>query len=164
LALHLKALRDLASDTGNRILDIRADIRRVEKRAGEVIARGKKEGRKRPPDDPLAAVGKEAKALLKRLGEIESSLRTTPRTRGVIDRTSYAMGKIGFAARMLNSSREKPTAAQLAYVAEAEASLKTAVEQLNVFAGERLNAFRTMAEDAGLGLLASGAPLKMPAR
>ena len=112
--------------------------------------------------DAHKELAKEGKRLKKELEKLEARLWEGPDTKGILP-PDDAMSQIQNARRFLGSSWDRPTPAQTAYLAEAEATLQAVLAEVNKFFAEDLPAFRKQLQDSDLRLLQELPPLEIPA-
>ena len=96
---------------------------------------------------------KAARDLRKKLDTVEKKLYTPSSTRGIIDESGVAFSQADIARRSIESSWDRPTAAQLVALEQAEALAKTALAEVDRVWAEDVAAFRQRVEAAGIGLL-----------
>jgi photosystem II stability/assembly factor-like uncharacterized protein len=108
--------------------------------------------------DAHKELGKEAGKLKQAIEKLQGRLWPGDEVRG-IPPVDDALSQIQTAQWLLSSTFDRPTAAQTAYLAEAETTLKAAVAEVNKFLAEDLAAFRKKLQESDLRLLPELPPL-----
>ncbi len=108
--------------------------------------------------DAHKELAKEAGKLKKGLEKLEARLWQGTDTKG-IPPPDDALSQIQTVQWLLSSTYDPPTAAQTAYLAEAEATLRAALAEVNKFLAEDLAAFRKKLQESDLRLLQELPPL-----
>jgi ABC-type Zn2+ transport system substrate-binding protein/surface adhesin len=111
--------------------------------------------------DAHKELAKEAGKLKKELEKLEARLWQGTDTKG-IPPPDDALSQITTVQWLLSSTWDPPTAAQAAYLAEAEATLRAALAETNKFLAEDLAAFRKKLQESDLRLLQELPPLEIP--
>jgi hypothetical protein len=146
--MRVGALNDRAVTAIERILRTKGDI-------GVVLGRLKATSgsASQVKDDPeTAALRKSATALQRRLETAERLFWEPPNTKGIIDDSKMALSRIEYAEGSLSSTWDAPTAAQLAYVERAEATLAAAEAELTKLYSEDVARFRDAVRAAKIDL------------
>lgn len=145
------ALNDRAVDAALRIRRTRDDVSALEerlRRRNETL-RDPAERRK-ANDSPLA---KDAKALKKKLTDLEAKLWSPPEEAGIVGPNRIA-SELRQATGAITSSWAPPSPTQLETLRQAEAKLTAYLAELDAFFAKDVAAFREKAAKEGLGLLA----------
>ncbi|MBW8877019.1 MAG: hypothetical protein JF614_18800 [Acidobacteria bacterium] len=129
--------------------------RRERERNAGVMESG---GGGRPADDPDRALGKAARDLQKKLGEVERRLWVPPDTKGLVLDES-ALARVENAGRSLDSTWDRPSPTALANLDLAETQTKAVLADLNKLFAEDVPAFRQKVADAKLDLLGPQEPI-----
>jgi len=109
-------------------------------------------------DLPLVSDGEK---LLSGLGELEKALWQPETTVGIVAETDAA-AKVAYVQGYLGSSWDPPNATHLEYLKQARQQTASAIEAVNRFYLERVEAFRAKVEQDGPKLLPALAPLPVP--
>jgi len=155
--LRAGGLQETLAEAIVRLRDVRDDIAVVERK---VRARRDGEDGEQGPEEK--ALLERATALATRADEVEKLFWVPPGTKGIVD-LGDARGKIRRALGALQSAWDPPTPAQLRLLAEAEASLGTALEALAGFLADDVAGFRDEAAKAGVALFPATEPPRLPA-
>lgn len=144
------ALQEQLSDGITRLRAVRDDLAVVR---GKLRRNGEGDNHT-TPDEARKRLLAQADALDKRVGELEKLFWVPPGTKGIVD-LGDARSKVRRVLGALQSSWEAPTAAQLAYLQEAEISAHGAMTALHDFVASEVTAFRTAVSAAGVGLFST---------
>ncbi|GAB4376419.1 MAG: hypothetical protein Kow0062_16640 [Acidobacteriota bacterium] len=142
------ALSERLAAAVSAIDELRADAAALRRKAG---ARWPRRLRSDPPAPERKEIEDAARALDKRLDEVERLVWTPPDAQGIFA-PHHAWGRLSRALMMLRSSWGPPTAAQLAYLARAERATGEALEALAAVDDDAA-ALRELAARHGLALL-----------
>jgi len=104
-------------------------------------------------DAPFADVKTQAGELKTRLGELEERFRVPPKTKGIVYSRDKVGSRLGIAGFYLGSTYDAPSSTAQTYIRMGEASLDSALDEVNSVLQEDLPALRRAASEAGLGLL-----------
>jgi len=137
-----------------RIDRARSDVKTI------VTLIGKQPGAKE--NESLQVLEKQAKRVRKGLDDLEKRFRVPPETRGVEYDDDRVTGRIEMAEYYVGSAPHAPGPTALAYVEAARVTLENALAELNAFMEAEVAALRSAVEEAGVGLLESAEPLRMP--
>jgi hypothetical protein len=137
-------------------------VRRAAADVDTVLARSKpdKEGADPAADEAYKALDREGKRLKKELEKLESRLWELPDAKGILP-PDDAQAQIEYAEEAISSSWDRPTPAQLAYLNQAETTLRAALADLNRFFAQDLAAFRAKVKATELQLLPELPPLEV---
>jgi hypothetical protein len=144
----LRGLQESLVAAIDRIAAARADIDIVQKKLDAADKKRQGEG-----EDPHRDLKKAARDLKKKLDTMEKTLYTPASTKGIVDDSDVAFSQADFARRSLESSWDRPNAAQLAALDRAEATAKTALAEVDRLWAEDVAAFRKLVEGAKIELL-----------
>jgi photosystem II stability/assembly factor-like uncharacterized protein len=104
-----------------------------------------------PSDEPHPLVSR-AQGLKKKLEAMEKRLWTPPKTKGIVAETDV-WSKIGYPLYSLQSSWHAPTAAQLAYLDQAESLMNGVLADVDKLFAEDVAKFREEVAKEGIALL-----------
>ncbi|HVR43896.1 MAG TPA: hypothetical protein VMS56_10700 [Thermoanaerobaculia bacterium] len=152
--LRIGELQEKTAEAITRIIRTRGDIDAVSAKLS--AASESKDGDRGAEPDPLV---KEGADLSRQLSAIERMLWVPPRTKGIVDTSQVAWTRLGRAASSIASSWDAPTAAQMAYLAEAEAILAKGIAELDRFFAEQMPPYRERVRASGVVLLEEYPPL-----
>jgi photosystem II stability/assembly factor-like uncharacterized protein len=151
------AVADAIARIGAAKDDVKVVLAKLDARRKE-RERNAPDGDGKPADDPDKALGKAARGLQKKLGEMERRLWVPPDTKGlVLDET--ALARIENAGRSLDSTWDRPSPTALANLDQAETQTKAALADLNKLFTEDVAAFRQKVADARIDLLGPQEPI-----
>ncbi|MGA7616566.1 MAG: hypothetical protein WBX15_15445 [Thermoanaerobaculia bacterium] len=111
--------------------------------------------------DDVKALRKAAAALTTRLGKVEHEVWIPPKTKGILAEKD-AMSKISGAMWAMSSSWDRPTPAQLDYLARARQILEKALKDVNEVLTKDVPQFRDEVGKAGIALFQPQQPITMP--
>lgn len=161
------ALQTAAVEAVTRILGARKDIEALKRIADDLrkAERAEENGEEpaadeEPPADRFTPFFDAAKAAETALAEAERQIRRPPDTKGIPADTD-AMSKVSRARFSVASHFDRPTPAQLAYLAEAERAMAAAIETVNTAFAEKVAAVRAVAESSDLTPLRVEQPVRI---
>jgi photosystem II stability/assembly factor-like uncharacterized protein len=144
----IRGLQEALVEATDRITAARADIDVVQKKLAAADKKRKGEG-----EDPHRDLKKAARELKTKIETAEKKLYTAPGTKGIIDESGVAFEQVDSARRSIETSWDRPNAAQLAALDQAEATLQTALADVNRLWAEDVANFRKLVEGAKIELL-----------
>lgn len=154
-------LQNAVVDAINRVGAARDDVKvvlsKIEARKKQREQSGEAGEAKDDPDKDLA---KAARDLQKKLTGIEKRLYIAPDTKGIVE-DETALNHAEYAARVLDAAWEKPSPTALAWLKEAETSVKSALADFNKVFSEDVAAFRQKVAEAKIDLLAAGESIEV---
>ena len=112
-------------------------------------------------DDAAKDLKKAARRLKKRLMDVVTQFVDPPDREGIYPRDRTVIAKLGYVARSLSTSYDKPTQAQLTYLRQAEALLEKRLAEFNQVLATDVADFRKKVEAARLSLLPAYEPLDL---
>jgi photosystem II stability/assembly factor-like uncharacterized protein len=104
-------------------------------------------------EQPVALIAKSATDLLEKITALDKTLRSIPKTNGIVDESYKVTNKIGIAWWYVGSTYGKPSPTAIKYLDLAKASLKKSVGEVNSFLSKDLAEFKTAYQNSGLSLL-----------
>ena len=111
--------------------------------------------------NPAANLSKEAEALIKKIAELDKSLRSIPKTNGIVDESYKVSSKIFTAWGYVGSRYGKPSPTAELYLAQGKEALQKGVTEVNNFLSQDVAKFKQQYQQSGLGLLNSAAPITL---
>ncbi|MFP5288772.1 MAG: hypothetical protein ACLGI9_23755, partial [Thermoanaerobaculia bacterium] len=146
------ALQNTHVEAIERVVRTREDVRTVAARLRQQEEAAKRQAAggevSFPHKDLLASTRK----LTRDLDALEARLRQPENPGGILP-DNDAGSKLGDIQRSLSSSWDAPTPAQLAYLEEAEETLRAVLADLNRYFADEVAPFRAKVREAGIGLL-----------
>ncbi|MDQ7052603.1 MAG: hypothetical protein Q9P14_06830 [candidate division KSB1 bacterium] len=112
-------------------------------------------------DDAAKDLKKAARRLKKRLMKVVTQFVDPPDREGIYPRDRTVIAKLGYVARSLSTSYDKPTQAQLTYLRQAEALLEKRLADVNQVLTTDVAAFREKVQAANLELVPEYQPLDL---
>ena len=101
-----------------------------------------------------------ADALIKKIAELDKSLRSIPKTNGIVDESYKVSSKIFIAWGYAGSRYGKPSPTAELYLAQGKAALKKGIDEVNHFLAQDIAVFKQQYQQSGLGLLTTAAPIE----
>lgn len=108
---------------------------------------------------PATKLTKSASDLLDKIKALDKSLRSLPKTNGIVDESYKVTNKIYTAWGYVGSTYGKPSPTALKYVKLAQESLKTAIDEVNIFLSKDLASFKQAYRESDLSLLSQTEPV-----
>jgi hypothetical protein len=156
--MHAGNLQEKAAEALERIQKTRKDLQVIVSRVKKNKDKDKDKETTAGEDGADKELLKAAKELKKELRKVEELFWTPGDVRGIPSRKNVT-SKIGRALRFIESTWDKPTPAQLAYLMNAEAVLEDALHVFNRFYAEDVTAFRNRVREMGINLLPEAEPV-----
>ena len=110
-------------------------------------------------EHPATALNKKADKLLETIESLDKSLRSQPKTVGIVDTSYKVSSKVGIGYYYVASAYGKPSVTAEKYMDLAKASLKKGVEDVNNFLSKDLVEFKAEFQKSGLSLLSQTEPV-----
>jgi len=154
-------LQEVTAEAVERLHQTRQDTETTRERLEARIKERKRRAGNNEQEHPEQPVIDAAKALEKKITELEKLLWNPPKTKGYVGETAV-MNRINVAQWFLGSDWAAPTAAQQTYLDRSEALLAQVLEKLNSFYSEDVVAFRKLVEGTEVRLLRDFPPLTIP--
>jgi photosystem II stability/assembly factor-like uncharacterized protein len=151
--LRAGALQETTTAAIERIQKTRADLDAIN---AKLKKDDDKDADRNTPPDPLA---KQATELKAKLDAIERRLWTPPKTKGLVAENDV-MSRLGYPLNAMQSSSDEPTPAQLTYLANAEALLRSALADLNALYASDVAQYRDAVRKQNVVLLPEYDPIQ----
>jgi photosystem II stability/assembly factor-like uncharacterized protein len=146
------ALQNTHVEAIERVVRTREDVRTVAARLRQQEEAAKRQAAGGEVNFPHKDLLASTRKLEKDLKALEGRLRQPENPGGILP-DNDAGSQLGDVQRSLSSSWDAPTPAQLAYLEEAEETLRTVLADLNRYFAEEVAPFRAKVREAGIGLL-----------
>ena len=150
-------LRSLLSDAATVLSDSKKDIELI--KAVSQAALDKVDGDKKA--HVATNIVESADALLKQLKALDESLRSQPKTKGIVDDSFRVSSHIGTAEWYIGNAYRKPSSTAKAYLNIAKDKLKIGVDNVNDFLTKDVVQFKASFSASGLSLLSKIEPVSL---
>jgi photosystem II stability/assembly factor-like uncharacterized protein len=155
-------LRSLLSDAAAVLSDSKKDIELIKTVAQNTLDKvegDKIEGDKK--DHIATTLIDSSDILLKQLKELDESLRSQPKTKGIVDDSFRVSSHINIAEWYIGSAYGKPSSTAKAYLGIAKDKLRVGVDNVNAFLAKDVAKFKQSFTDSGLTLLSKIEPVNL---
>jgi len=157
LMSEVNQLRTIIAEAATVLTDSKKDIELVKSVAKASLA--DMEGDK--ATHPATALVKSAEELLKKITSLDKSLRSQPKTKGIVDDSYRVMSHIYMAYAYVGSVYGKPSPTAHLYLSKAKVKLNEAVENINKFLNEDVSGFKNDFSQSGISLLKTIKPVEV---
>lgn len=141
------------------LVDSKKDIELIKAMAEKSLADiNNDEAKEKHPANKLVT---SAEALVKKINELDKSLRSIPDTNGIVDESYKVTSKIFTGWGYVGSRYGKPSPTAERYLELGEKALNEGVNQVNQFIEKDLAEFKAQYQASGLGLLSNMQPIAL---
>ena len=151
------AMFSTLSDAVGKLVDSKKDIELIKGMAEKIL----KDIKENKDAHPASLLVKDANKLLETIKELDKSLRSLPKTKGIVDTSYKVSSKIGTAWYYIGSAYGKPSVTAIQYLAVAKASLQQGVDKVNEFLTQDLAGFKKSFQASGITLLSQTEPVTL---
>lgn len=145
------------SDAATVLTDSKKDVELIQSVAKSALKTVKGDKKEHPAQKLVDS----AESLLKKIKELDKSLRSQPKTKGIVDTSYKVSSHVGMAAYYVSSVYGKPSPTALLYVEKAKEVLGEAVSNINQFVNDDMAKFKNEFSQSGLSILKQVKPIEL---